>query len=159
MPTSQPNLIETTSLATTKPLLRWAGGKRRLLAQILPVIPKTFNNYFEPFCGGAALFFKLAPKSAILSDKNSELIDCYIAVRDEPEEVIKKLKKFHNSESDYYRIRKQKPESRIDRAARLIYLTALSFNGLHRVNSNGEFNVPYGQNSNRNPRANTIVHG
>lgn len=128
----------------SEPLFRWAGGKRRLLRQIIPLIPR-FNHYYEPFCGGAALFFSLRPPRATLGDKNEELINCYIQVRNQPEEVIASLQCLQNSEAEYYRIREISLENKIDRAARFIYLMELSFNGLYRVNSDGKFNVPYGQ--------------
>jgi DNA adenine methylase len=127
-----------------RPLFRWAGGKRRLLSQIRPLLPQKFNHYYEPFCGGAALFFELRPTDAILGDKNEELINCYQQVKKHPEEVIAALQKLKNTETNYYKIRANVPQSLVGRAARLIYLMALSFNGIYRVNSDGQFNVPYG---------------
>jgi DNA adenine methylase len=126
------------------PLLKWPGGKRNLLNLILPLIPPSFNRYFEPFFGGGALFFALQPKEAYLSDKNAELIHTYSQVRERPDAVIRELRKLQNSEKDYYRIRSSKPRSDAARAARLIYLITLAFNGIYRVNLKGEFNVPYG---------------
>jgi len=131
------------------PLFRWAGGKRRLISQILPVVPKSFNHYYEPFSGGAALFFKLQPANATLGDKNEELINCYQQVKSSPEEVIEALGKLKNTKTEYYKIRAALPKNRIDRAARLIYLMELSFNGIYRVNSDGGFNVPYGSKKNK----------
>jgi DNA adenine methylase len=133
------------------PLLKWAGGKRRLLADILPEVPSRFERYFEPFLGGAALFFALLPDRAYLSDNNDELIHAYVQVRDHPECVIRELRKLKNTEEDYYRVRSSAPQSDTARAARLIYLTSLAFNGLYRVNLRGEFNVPYGCKTHLNP--------
>ena len=130
---------------TSAPLLKWPGGKRKLVESILPVMPESFGSYFEPFFGGGALFFAIKPKRSLLSDKNVELMRAYSQVRDEPEAVIKALRGMRNSESDYYRIRSSRPKGEVACAARLIYLTTLAFNGIYRVNLNGEFNVPYGQ--------------
>ena len=90
------------------------------------------------------MFFALQPKTAVLTDTNPDLINCYIQVRDRPDEVIAHLSKLKNTEQDYYRIRDKVPEDNVARAARLIYLAALSFNGIYRLNSSGTFNVPYG---------------
>lgn len=133
------------------PLLKWPGGKRALLKHILPLLPETYNRYYEPFAGGVALFFALQPRMAVLSDNNPELVNCYTQVRDRPDEVIASLEKLKNTEQDYYKIRGKVPTDNIAKAARLIYLLALSFNGIHRSNLNGEFNVPYGYNTDAQP--------
>jgi DNA adenine methylase len=108
-------------------------------------IPEAYNKYYEPFLGGAALFFALTPHPAFLSDTNNDLIDCYEVIRDEPDRLIPRLRGMKNSKKDYLRIRASKPTSDISRAARLLYLSSLAFNGIYRVNLRGEFNVPYGQ--------------
>lgn len=126
------------------PLIKWAGGKRRLLAEIRQFSPGKFNTYFEPFFGSGALFFSLLPTDAQLSDANRDLIEMYIEVRDNVEGVINALRRLRNSEEDYYRVRSAAPRTQAGRAARLIYLCTLSFNGIYRQNLNGEFNVPYG---------------
>jgi DNA adenine methylase len=133
------------------PLLKWPGGKRNLLDVILPLLPSRFNKYFEPFFGGGALFFALQPEEAFLSDKNAELIQAYSHVRDRPEAVIRELRKLRNTEKDYYRVRSVVPRGDAARAARLIYLITLAFNGIYRVNLKGEFNVPYGYKIHLNP--------
>lgn len=129
-----------------KPCLRWAGGKTWLikyLAELLPV--NGFNNYHEPFLGGASIFLSIQPNGvSYLSDLNHELIDTYIAIRDYPSEIIKVLSKYQNTESFYYKIRSYKPQNQINKAARFIYLNQTSFNGIYRVNTKGEYNVPYG---------------
>lgn len=128
-----------------RPLLKWPGGKRALLDHIIPLLPQSFNRYFEPFAGGAALFFALQPQQAVLADRNSDLIACYTQVRDRPEEVIECMGGMPNTKDDYYRIRDEMvPASEAERAARFIYLASLSFNGIYRVNLDGKFNVPYG---------------
>jgi DNA adenine methylase len=111
----------------------------------------TFSRYLEPFCGGAALFFQLAPKRAILSDTNAELINCYKQIKDDPESVISALRTFRNSEDHYYSIRDMIPRVSSRRAARILYLTTLAFNGIYRVNLRGEFNVPYGYRTHLKP--------
>jgi DNA adenine methylase len=137
--------------APLEPLLKWPGGKRRLLNYILPLIPKDFSRYFEPFFGSGAVFFALRPTNAVLSDKNSHLICMYNQIRDNPEAVIRQLKQFRNTEKAYYEIRSANPKAESAIAARLIYLSALSFNGIHRVNLRGLFNVPYGHKTYLNP--------
>jgi DNA adenine methylase len=133
------------------PLLKWPGGKRALLKHILPLFPQSFGTYYEPFIGGGAVFFRLQPNGAVLSDKNCELINCYVSVRDRPAEVISYLADMPNTNEDYFRIRRMEPSDSVERAARLIYLTTLSFNGIHRVNLKGKFNVPYGGKTHLRP--------
>ncbi len=126
------------------PLMKWPGGKRALVSHIVATFPQSFKTYYEPFFGGGAIFFAVRPKNAILADVNDDLINCYRVVRDSPDELIRVLKTYKNSEEDYYQLRGYRPRTEIRRAARFLYLTRLSFNGIHRVNLKGEFNVPYG---------------
>lgn len=132
--------------------VKWAGGKTQLLEQFSKYLPKKFNGYLEPFVGSGALFFYIkknfSPEKVILSDLNKELITCFEVVRDNPEELIKLLikhKKNHSKEY-YYKIRDSDVSklSKVEIAARLIYLNKTCFNGLYRVNSEGKFNVPIG---------------
>lgn len=127
------------------PLIKWPGGKRALIGEILKFVPLRFGKYYEPFFGGGALFFAIKPTRAVLSDLNAELISCYSCVKERPRELISSLRRLKNSEEEYYRIRQSNPRTEITRAARLLYLTRLSFNGIHRVNLRGKFNVPYGR--------------
>jgi len=139
-------------VAKCLPMLKWAGGKRRVIRHIIPIMGRyKFNRYFEPFLGGGALFFATQPEHSVLSDTNEELINCYTYVRDYPELVIRQLKTMKNTEEDYYRIRSEQPTDDLVRAARVIYLTTLSFNGIYRLNLRGEFNVPYGHKVHLNP--------
>jgi len=104
-----------------------------------------FGRYFEPFLGGGAMFLGAdRPRSARLSDLNSDLIETYEQVRDSPDEVSSLLAEFDNNETEYYRIRAEVPGSPLERAARFIYLNHTSFNGIYRVNLKGEYNVPFG---------------
>ena len=145
-----------------KPFVKWVGGKRQLIPELLKYIPKNFNNYFEPFVGGGALFFELynlgilKNKKVFLFDINEELINAYKIIRDYPNELIEKLKEFkskHNKEF-YYQIREldrtnnYKKLNNIIKAARFIYLNKTCFNGLYRVNKKGYFNVPMGEYKN-----------
>jgi DNA adenine methylase len=132
-----------------KPFLKWAGGKTRLLPVLRMVLARqTFRRYFEPFLGGAALFFDIGPKTAVLNDRNHELIFCYEIVRDQPRELFTTLKQMQVHEKEFYRIRSLNPENLppVERAARFIYLNKTCYNGLYRVNRKGEFNTPYGRN-------------
>ena len=135
------------------PLLKWPGGKRKLVPLILRFVPSIFKNYYEPFLGGGAVFFAIRPQRAFLSDRNPELISTYTQIRDRPQAVIRDLQKLRNTETDYYAIRASIPRSESQRAARLIYLSTLSFNGIHRVNLKGVFNVPYGYKTHLKPCA------
>lgn len=132
-----------------KPFLKWAGGKTRLLPVLRIFLARhKFLRYYEPFLGGAALFFDIGPKTAVLNDRNPELIFCYEIVRDQPEELFRTLKRMPVNEKEFYRIRSVDPEGLppVERAARFIYLNKTCFNGLYRVNKQGKFNTPYGGN-------------
>ncbi|HYQ17917.1 MAG TPA: Dam family site-specific DNA-(adenine-N6)-methyltransferase, partial [Polyangiaceae bacterium] len=134
-----------------RPILKWAGGKRSLVPRILKELPEQIDTYYEPFVGGAAVFLALAEEKrfrrAVITDKNAQLIELYEVVRDDLGKLLKKLEELqhHTSEDDYYEIRASKSRSKIERAARLIYLNKTGYNGLYRVNSKGGFNVPYGR--------------
>lgn len=133
------------------PMLKWAGGKRRLLKHLIPLIPSSYGRYFEPFFGGGALFFATQPQNAILSDTNQELIECYHYVKNSPQDVIKLLSCMENTKENYFKVRDSIPSSGLERAARTIYLTMLSFNGIYRLNLKGQFNVPYGYKDHLDP--------
>ena len=130
-----------------KPILKWAGGKTQLIAQLLPHVPERFGTYIEPFVGGGALFFALQPERAILSDSNPELVNLYRQIASEVDAVIDYLKRYRNTRDDYYDVRAQvwQELDPSEAAARMIYLNRTCFNGLYRVNRRGEFNVPYGR--------------
>ncbi len=133
-----------------KPFIKWAGGKKQLLPEILKNLPIEFNRYFEPFLGGGALFFKLQPPIAVINDINSEIINLYLVIKTQPELLINELKTYSNTPEFYYHIRNldrnenYKELSEVKKAARVLYLNKTCYNGLYRVNSNGEFNVPFG---------------
>ena len=143
----------TASLSTTpRPFLKWAGSKRRFLVDIVPHLPGRFGRYYEPFLGGGSLFFLLRPTSATLSDICAELIRTYEAVRANPGAVSRYLAPLRPDRQLYYRIRENRSTGPYKRAAEFIYLNKTCWNGLYRVNQNGQFNVPYGR-----PRSNYIA--
>lgn len=138
------------------PIVKWVGGKRQLMFELIKNMPKSYNRYFEPFVGGGALFFELQPENAYISDMNEELINLYSVVRDNVYELIEDLGKHEVSKEYFLEIRNiDRTEqyaklSSIERASRFIYLNRTCFNGMYRVNSKGEFNVPFGHY--KNPR-------
>ncbi|MEG0978231.1 MAG: DNA adenine methylase [Bacilli bacterium] len=141
------------------PVLKWVGGKRQLLNEIIPLISTDCSTYVEPFVGGAAVLFKLQPKKAIINDYNEELINVYKTIRDNPEELIEKLKEHEcnkDSEDYFYKIRgldrteEFSELTNVDRAARIVYLNKTCYNGLYRVNAAGQFNSPFGKYKNPN---------
>jgi DNA adenine methylase len=133
-----------------RPFLRWAGGKQRIVKSLLELCPKVeaYENYIEPFIGAGSLFFAIEPKRAILGDINAELINCYRQVRRHPLNLIERLDTHRNrhTEQYFYSVRREMPVdlSRLEQAARFIYLNKAAFNGIYRVNQNGQFNVPFG---------------
>jgi DNA adenine methylase len=146
-----------------KPIVKWAGGKSRLLGELLDRVPRRLETYAEPFAGGAALFFALAAERAkkkrsferaLLADRNEELVACYRAVRDDVSAVIAALGSgvFRYDRDVFYEVRAADTRgwSDVARAARLLFLNHTCFNGLWRVNASGQFNVPFGKY--KNPR-------
>ena len=130
-----------------KPFLRWAGGKSWFIDHLGNLLDgQNFTNYYEPFLGGGSIFFSISVTDAVatLSDANRELIDTYIAVRDNVEEVIQYFATYENTSDFYYKLREKEPTDPFERAARFIYLNHTSYNGLYRVNRKGKYNVPFG---------------
>ncbi|MBR0530128.1 MAG: Dam family site-specific DNA-(adenine-N6)-methyltransferase [Ruminococcus sp.] len=127
--------------------IRWAGGKSWLVPYVKELIEGLdYNNYFEPFMGGASIFFSMEnPHQSYLSDVNQELVKTFCAVRDNPLKIIKHLKEYRSDEESYYKIRSDQPKGKYKPAARFLYLNANSFNGIYRVNRQGQYNVPYGK--------------
>jgi DNA adenine methylase len=149
--------------ALAKPFLKWAGGKTQLLPQLERFLPQRFDGYHEPFVGSAAVFFhlcnlkasgelKASLKRISLTDSNEELVNCYRSVRDGVDGVIGWLEehKANHNARYFYKVRAQNPRNMgdVERAARLIYLNKTCYNGLYRVNSKGQFNVPLGRYTN-----------
>lgn len=151
--TDKPSAVEET---IPQPFLKWAGGKRALLPKILPLIPDFNGTYIEPFLGAGAVFFSQAKEQKkLLNDFNSDLVEVYEVIRDKPEQLLKTLRTFKNEKSIFLEIRAwdrdpqyKKLKSKVQRAARFIYLNKTCFNGLYRVNSKGFYNVPFGNSKN-----------
>ena len=136
-------------------ILKWAGGKRQLIPEIYPRIPNIEGRYIEPFMGAAAVFFRISPHKGWLNDINEELVNCFCIVRDEVDQLIKILSSYRYEREFYYQIRGLDRQEgglykldTIERAARFIFLNRTGFNGLYRVNSKGQFNVPFGRYKN-----------
>lgn len=146
------NIDELEFVTPPKPFIKWVGGKRQLIGEIKEYMPKKFNNYFEPFIGGGAVFFELKQHNSFINDYNQELTNLYEIIKTKPNELLKDLKKHKNTEEYYYEIRsldreptKYKRLSKVKKASRFIYLNKTGFNGLYRVNKKGQNNVPFGR--------------
>ena len=142
---------------TPKPFVKWAGGKRQIITSLEGHLPKKFGTYFEPFLGGGALLFHLLNQSPNLkcniSDLNSDLILAYITIRDKVEQLVESLERHSGKYSAdkieyYYSVRESAPKNQIEKVSRLLFLNKTCFNGLYRVNSKGQFNVPLGRYTN-----------
>ena len=140
-----------------KPFVKWAGGKRQLITLLEGHLPKKFGTYYEPFLGGGALLFHLLNQSPNLkcniSDLNSDLILAYITIRDKVEQLVESLERHSGKYSAdqreyYYSVRESAPKNQIEKVSRLLFLNKTCFNGLYRVNSKGQFNVPLGRYTN-----------
>lgn len=134
------------------PIVKWAGGKTQLLGELLARRPMRFGRYFEPFLGGGAMFFRMAPRRAVLSDRNDDLMNMYRCVAWQAEAVIRLLREHraNHCAEYYYEVRERWNEgeelkSEVERAAAFIYMNKTCYNGLYRVNQKGRFNVPVGR--------------
>jgi len=148
----QPGLRPALPDPVASPVIKWVGGKTKLLHELVARLPLRFERYYEPFAGGAALFFRVAPERAVLADSNADLIALYTCLTRDVAGVIRKLE-YHrtaHSEAHYYTTRtrwndRELPWTTAERAATFIYLNKTCFNGLWRVNRSGAFNVPIGR--------------
>ncbi|NTV40780.1 MAG: DNA adenine methylase [Candidatus Moranbacteria bacterium] len=143
-----------------RPFLKWVGGKAQLLSQLEQYYPKNFNNYFEPFIGGGALFFNLSPTKAHINDINITLISAYNNIKNKPEELMRILKKLEieykkgdeeNKKELFYKIREEfnnMSDTELKKSAYMIFLNKTCFNGMYRENSKGGFNTPFGKAKN-----------
>ena len=156
MPSTRPAGVAAPAPASlASPIVKWVGGKTRLLPEIAARMPRTYGRYFEPFAGGAAVFFSMAPPAAVLADRNADLIATYRAVASDVEGVIRRLAIHRDAhdEKHYYATRTRWNDASVvwtplDRAAAFIYLNRTCYNGLWRVNRSGGFNVPMGRYKN-----------
>lgn len=139
-----------------QPFVKWVGGKRQLLTSIRPLLPISIKRYYEPFLGGGAVLFGIQPTVSVVNDFNAELINCYLVVKNSPEELLAACSPLlhPNTSEHFYEVREQDRNPKfslmppVERAARLLYLNKTCFNGLFRVNSQGQFNVPFGSYKN-----------
>ena len=138
-------------IAHAAPVVKWVGGKRQLLPQILPLIPKRMTAYCEPFLGGGAVLFALQPKRVLVNDLNQDLITVYRVIKEDADALIEHLSRHENTPEYFYRIRDLDRDkeayaamSDVEKASRLLYLNKTCYNGLFRVNASGAFNSPYG---------------
>lgn len=139
------------------PVVKWVGGKRQIINQIIKYAPKKFSTYHEPFLGGGAVLFKLQPKKAVVNDINIELMNLYQVIKDNVEELIEDLNNHKNEEDHFYKVREWDRDkdcyyslTRVQRASRIIFLNKTCYNGLFRVNKAGQFNTPFGNYKNPN---------
>ena len=151
-----------------KPFLKWAGGKRQLVGEILERIPHTFENYIEPFLGGGAVLFALQPKRALINDINASLIHTYKTIASDPQEFISKIneldsriaeggKEYYYLIRDLYNSKLMREEFDLELAALFVFLNKHCFNGLYRVNAKGLFNVPYNNSKKSSIDENVIL--
>lgn len=150
------------------PFLKWAGGKRQLLDKIIDRMPKSFNNYYEPFIGGGALLFELQPAKAVINDINASLINAYITIAEKPFEFISAVieldsqipgdgKTYYYSLRERYNNKLVKTEYDTELAALFVFLNKHCFNGLYRVNAKGLFNVPYNNSKRESINKESII--
>ncbi|MDD2360827.1 MAG: DNA adenine methylase [Syntrophaceticus schinkii] len=141
------------------PVVKWVGGKRQIIDEIITYVPDSFSTYYEPFLGGGAVLFELQPKKAVVNDVNEELMNIYEVIKDNVDELIEGLKrhKIKNDKAYFYEIRELDRDREqynlltpVERASRIIYLNKTCYNGLFRVNKSGEFNAPFGNYKNPN---------
>lgn len=139
--------IESVDIRMAAPFVKWAGGKRGSIEEMLKHVPATYGTFFEPFVGGGALFYALQPERAVLGDSNDKLMTAYTIVRDSVEDLIRQLSRITDTAKNFAYIREQFNGGRFNSpatgAAWLIFLNKTCFNGLYRVNKLGNFNVPY----------------
>lgn len=135
------------------PFIKWVGGKKRLLNELKIFFPEKYNKYYEPFLGGGSVFFNFSPKNATIGDLNKQLINCYLTIRDNFDELKEKLLELQNKNTseEYYELRKEFNKLKQDNSniiyvsALFIYLNKAGYGGVYRENSKGGFNVPYGK--------------
>lgn len=149
--------ISNSPLKVPRPFVKWVGGKKQLLDELHRRLPTGFRSYHEPFVGGGALLWSInreVVEQITINDSNPELINCYRVIRDDLSTLVKRLKKFKHTDHGYYEVRgmDRKPSwSRVQpttKAARILFLNKTGFNGLYRVNSKGQNNVPFGSYDN-----------
>lgn len=135
-----------TNKKSLNPIVKWSGGKKDELKNIIPYIPNNYDIYLEPFIGGGAVFFNQNPDKAVINDVHKELTDFYTAIKNGNAGAIYDFMKSHpNDEATYYKVRSYDNTDALDNAKRFYYLRKTCFRGMLRYNSKGEFNIPYGR--------------
>ncbi len=128
-----------------QPFIKWPGGKRWAAPLIARIVRDNLRGtYIEPFLGSGAVFFRLNPKRALLTDINADLINTYNCVKEDPAKLLRLLKAMPVSEKNYYKYRASNPRTPWNKAARFLYLNRTAFGGIYRLNRQGRFNVPFG---------------
>jgi len=147
----EPNSLTTSRFSRVLPFLKWPGGKRWAAPTVSAIVADALRGtYYEPFLGGGAIFFSIQPNTAVLSDLNADLINTYRVVRDRSDELLEAVRQIPVSKAEYDRQRSSTDTDPLARAARFLFLNRTAFGGMYRINSKGEFNVPFGGGS-RNP--------
>ena len=141
---SKNNIQSVLNPKAVKSPIRWIGGKSTLMGQLIRLLPERFDRLFEPMAGGAALFFNVQPNRAVLGDTNEDLMNYYQTLSSDTDRLVSRMMCLKASKDRYYALRPASPVGRVDTAIRFAYLNRLSWNGVHRVNRKGEFNVPMG---------------
>lgn len=138
-------MVEEEPVDPVRPFLKWPGGKRWAASKIAALVRTHLSGrYYEPFLGGAAVFFHLRPEQAILGDINADLVNVYRVIRERADDVKAALRQLSVSKRRYDIVRSSTPRSQLDRAVRFLYLNRTCFGGIYRLNKSGRFNVPYG---------------
>ena len=133
------------------PIIKWGGGKKDELKQILKYVPENYNIYLEPFIGGGAVYFNLNPKKSVINDVHKELVDFYQSIKDgKSNEIYNFMKEHLNDEETYYKVRNYNNKDPLDNAKRFYYLRKTCYRGMLRYNKKGEFNIPFGRYKNYN---------
>lgn len=130
----------------SRPIIRWAGSKTRILPILVEHMPVKYGRYIEPFCGSMSLFVKVSPESSIMGDINQDLINFYVQLKSNHADIAARVFSLARTKEEYYRVRALDPSlmTPLDRAVRFFYLNRHCFNGVYRANSKGQFNVPFG---------------
>ena len=166
-------------------MLKYRGGKTREIPELARFIPSEYDRYIEPFFGGGALYFHIAPEKAIINDLNSGLMRFYQGVRDDfdavKSDLSKMQEKYEGNRRDFESLKAKTPEARVEDkneeeyyrirdmfnglsknmyswAALYFYINKTAYSGMIRYNKNGEFNVPYGRYKHLNTACVTKEH-
>ena len=138
-------MSSTSNRKSLNPIVKWSGGKKDELKQIIPHIPE-HDTYLEPFIGGGAVYFHLNPEKAVINDVHKELVDFYKSIKNgNSDDIYEFMKQHPNDEETYYKVRKYDNTDVLDNAKRFYYLRKTCFRGMLRYNKKGEFNIPYGR--------------